>query len=354
MLKLIVTSRPFAHRKTLRHTLPTRAQTAVRITLVGLIVPDEAVASPSVLPDIFFGATPSTSVSVLVSDIDATIVSARVPPASSVGVVPIFVSGESGANASFSYSSPDASIACASPICEVDALSGGALTVRVAGLGSLTTYAPAVNVYVNDMIPATAVLVSVSVTKVGAQSPADASSSSYDVTIRVPATVPDAPLPNGPVTRAYMSISTLAGTAYADFTYRSPPRATAAYFSPDGSRIDVVFDQPTSSASTSVGCQNVTETPTNGSTTLGEGAMCFFDSNGQTLILALGRGASIDVGHALVLLPAIFRSSNGVSAWNSRQVINVTAPLVGLPPRSVMALLLVSGDFRPVFFVFCA
>jgi hypothetical protein len=196
--------------------------TDTRITVSGLRIID---AQDTPLPAIFFGSAPATAVALIVSDMDATILSAKTPAQDSAGVVTVSILDNS-ANISFAYTSPGVSASCLSVPCEVDALLGGPLVVRVSGLGLFTTATLTCTV---DDKPATVRVVN--------NTEADA----YHVAVALPGLERQ---PEGPTTPAFMSLVTDSGdTVFAGFDYRSPPTPVSAEFSDDGSRIDIKWDQ---------------------------------------------------------------------------------------------------------------
>jgi hypothetical protein len=183
------------------------------------------IPTPS-LPAVFFGSAPATAVALVVSDVDATILSVRTPPRDAAGVSTVSV-GDNATNISFAYTTPGGAAECQSVPCEVDALIGGSLTVRVSGLGQFTAATLSCTV---DGNPAT--VTTVESTDAG----------SYNVVMALPGIGKQ---PDDPVTPGFLSIVvTVSGaTAFAGFSYRSPPRAVSAEFSDDGSRIDIFWDQ---------------------------------------------------------------------------------------------------------------
>ncbi len=288
--------------------------TDVRITVTGMLIPD--VTSPTSIPTVTFGLAPAESTSVLVSDMDATILVARTPQSLTAGVVTVLVAGEG--NATFAYMSAGVSAVCVSRVCEVDAVTGGTLLFRVGGLGTLTV--PTVKCNVNGMACT-------------AKS-TRAESEFFELALSIPGmgTPPDEPL-----TAAFMSLSSTQGSAvvFTDVYYRSPPRVVSAEFTGDGSRIDVKFDQRTNATGSAVSCDRFMTTGG-----LGERATCSWDAERQTITAMLGKGASIVVGDTLTIFAGIVRSLNGVSSANSPanalgQMVVVAAPAVVLPPRCV-------------------
>ncbi len=290
--------------------------TDVRITLTGLRITDTT--STSSIPSVMFGPAPAASVAVLVSDMDATIINVRTPQGNRAEVVPVLVAGE--ANATFAYTSPGAMTRCTSSICEVDALSGGTLTMRVGGLGYVT--AATLACAVEDK--------AVSVASVTAAGP-----EIYDLTLVVPGAGKQL---DEPLTRAFMSLSSTANNAtiYADVLYRSPPRVISAGFNGDGSRIEITFDQQTSGVGAAIDCTKFLAADQPDS--LGEKPICTWDSDGLTLFLLLGKGASIGVGESIMVLSGTVKSANGVSSANQRrsgagQSMTLKPPKVAVPPR---------------------
>jgi hypothetical protein len=290
--------------------------TDVRITLTGIRVTDTS--SISLFPSVMFGSAPAASVSVLVSDLDATILSARTPQGNRAEVVPVLVAGE--ANATFAYTSPGAMAKCTSSVCEVDAVSGGALAVRVGGLGLIT--AGTLSCAVDDRIVSVA-----SVTSAGPEI--------YDLTLVVPGAGKQL---DDPFTTTFMSLSSESNkaTIYADVRYRSPPRIVSAGFSGDGSRIEITFDQETSGVGAAIDCTKFVAADQPGS--LGEKPICSWDSSGMMLSLLLGKGAAIGVGEGITFLSGTVKSANGVSSANLRrsgggQRMTLKPPKVIIPPR---------------------
>ena len=293
----------------------------MRITVTGLRVPSPT----SPLPSVMFGSAPAAAVSLVVSDMDATILSARTPPRAAAGVVEVVIGGEG--NATFAYMTAGASATCISPVCEVDAVAGGGLTMRVGGLGAISsTAALSAKCTVDGTeLPATAT----------SAAPAVGFADFFDVALTLPGA--GSP-PSEPLTTAFMSLSAVASTAtvYAVVMYRSPPRVAVARFSSDGSRIDIAFDQRTNAQAGAAECARFVEAQQDGA--LGAGPMCSWSVDGQTLSVMLGKGAAILVGDAVLFLAGTVRSLNGVSSGNvansgSGQLVTVAAPTIVLPPR---------------------
>jgi hypothetical protein len=264
-----------------------------------------------------FGSSPAASVQLVVSDMDATILSARAPASATATVVQVLVGGE--ANATFAYTSPGAAALCLTPVCEVDAVGGSALTLRVQGIGEVSQ-----EVLTCKVDDATAVISRVS----------SAGPGLYDVVVQVP---PASRTLAEPLTTAFMSLLSSAtnGTIYADVLYRSPPRALSAEFSADGSRIAITFDQPTDGQGTATSCESFIEAVPAEAL---QRPTCIWDVEGRTLSVMLGQGSTIGVGDQVLLLPGVVRSLNGVSSPNLRrsgggQSLTVAASSVLAPPR---------------------
>jgi hypothetical protein len=280
----------------------------VRITLSGLLVSDAAAPPPSVV----FGSVPAVSVSVLVSDMDATILRVFTPPMAAAAVVPVVVADQ--ANSSFAFMSSGVTCVCISRVCELDATTGGALVMRVGGLGDLT----------QATLTCTIDGQSVAVNRV-----TPAADGLFDVIFLLPAPGASAE-PSDVLTEAFMSVSTTAATVYAPVVYRRAPRVYLMQFSPDGSRVEIFFDQQTNGVGSAVDCAEFIEPLEQGS--LGRNPVCTWDDSKQTLAVMLGNGAFINVGGTIDMLPDLVKSANGVSSWNLRQSVNVTAPQVVIPP----------------------
>ncbi len=304
--------------------------TDVRVTLTGLhIVDTSSVAS---LPSVMFGSAPAASVSVIVSDVGVTIISARTPQATTAGVVPVIVAREG--NATFAYMSTGVSATCISRICEVDAVAGGTLTMRVGGLA--ITYPASVKCMIDASL-ATA-------TAVTAAGPG-----LFDVVLQLPGA---GKLLDDPLTTAFVSISTVGGgdTLYADVLYRSPPRAPLAEFTSDGSRIEIAFDQRTNGAGATADCARFVQPQQ--PRALGEQPMCSWSVDGQTLSVMLGKGATITVGDAIYFLAGTVRSLNGVSSANPGvQLVTVARPAFVLPPRCHSHIHIYMQTYTDVFYL---
>jgi hypothetical protein len=281
--------------------------TNVRITLTGLRIDDT-----SSLPPVMFGSAPAASVSVIVSDMDATIISARTPQATSAGIVSVVVGGEG--NATFAYMSDGVSASCISSICKVDAIVGGTLTMRVGGL-KITNAAN-----VGCMIDGKAATAT-SVTARGA--------GLFDVELLLPGA---GRALDDPLTIAFMSLSAVGDTVtvYADVLYRSPPRATLAEIGSETSLVNVIFDQETNSSGP-VLCTRYVESQRAGA--LGEGPTCVWSDDGIKLSIIFGKGATLTVGDGLYFFAGTVKSRNGVSSSNNGQsLLTITRPFMVLPP----------------------
>jgi hypothetical protein len=289
--------------------------TDVRITLTGLRIDDTS----SSVPPVMFGSAPATSVSLIVSDVDATIISARTPQANVAGLVALVVAGE--ANATFAYMSDGVSATCISSICEVDAVAGGTLTMRVGGL----KISDAANVRcLIDGKAATA-------TRVTARG-----AGLFDVVLQLPAA---GKALDDPLTIVFMSLSVVGDgvTVYAKVLYRSPPRVTLAEVASDTSRIDLAFDQETNAIGP-VSCTSYVESQRAGA--LGESPTCLWSDDGMRLSVIFGRGATTTVGDGLYVLAGTVKSRNGVSSPNvglssansSHTLLVIARPAVVLPP----------------------
>jgi hypothetical protein len=258
----------------------------VRITLTGLRIVDTSSAETT--PSVVFGSAPAASVTVIVSDMDATIISARTPQADSAGVVPVVVSVEG--NATFAYMSAGVSATCVSPICEVDAVAGGTLTIRIGGLA----------------IPnAESVTCAIDGSSCTATSVTRAGPGLVDVVLLLPGA---GRVLNDPLTTAFMSIYTTGGTVtlYTDVLYRSPPRVAAAEVSSNGSRVDIIFDQPTNGGGAGVDCARFVQSEKEGA--LGENPVCSWSASGLVLSVLFGKAATITVGDGLYFLMGTVRS----------------------------------------------
>ena len=102
-----------------------------------------------------------------------------------------------------------------------------------------------------------------------------------------------------------------------------------AEFSPDGSRIFLMFDQPTDGFS-SVNCSDVLKEDQEGS--LGNNPTCTWDAEGKTLEVMLGSGVFISLSDRLHLIAGKVRSLNGVSSPNVEHHVTVEAPVLVIPP----------------------
>jgi hypothetical protein len=291
--------------------------TDVRITLTGLRIDDTSSASS--IPPVMFGSAPAASVSVVVSDLDVTIIRASTPQANSAGVVTVVVAGEG--NASFAYMSDGVSATCTSRVCEVDALAGGTLTMRVGGL-KITDAAN-----VGCMIDGKAAMAT-SVTARGA--------GLFDIVLLLPGAGRDL---DNPLTMAFMSLSAAGDsvTVYADVLYRSPPRATLAEIGSETSLVNVIFDQETN-GSGPVLCTRYVESQRAGA--LGEAPTCVWSDDGIKLSIIFGKGATLTVGDGLFFFAGTVKSRNGVSssnqalrrANNGQTLLTIRRPFMVLPP----------------------
>ncbi len=283
---------------------PRTGGTDLRITVTGLYVHQ---GDP--LPEVTFGSVPATSVSVVTSDVGATILNVRTPPAESIGVVTVFV--EEAANSTFGYISAGVTASCARSSCEVDAIKGSSVIMRIAGIptiraSTLTCTIDEKVVSVSSITPAGLAL--------------------YDVILDVPGTGEAFEQPLSP---AAISIVVSTATVYGNIQYRSPPRMATAEFSSDGSRIFLMFDQPTDGFS-SVNCSDVLKEDQKGS--LGNNPTCTWDAEGKTLEVMLGSGVFISLSDRLHLIAGKVRSLNGVSSPNVEHYVTVEAPVLVIPP----------------------
>ncbi len=279
----------------------------MRVTLTGLYVAD--LSSP---PSVLFGTQQASSVTVIISDMDATILAARTPQGATAEVVPVLIAGS--ANSTFAYTSPGGMATCVTPLCEVNAVHGGQLVLLVSGLGTLST-ANLVSTVDGRGVRVNAVTLS--------------GPRSYSVTVTVPGAgkVLDAPL-----TVAFLAVSSSpTRTAYMDLFYRSPPRATSAFFSVDGASISIVFDQRTNGKGSAVACDAFIREETQYA--LGEGPLCTWSVDGRSMAVMLGEGAFIDVDDGIYVREGVLGSINGVSSLNFLHRVAVEAPAVALPPR---------------------
>jgi hypothetical protein len=283
--------------------------TDVRVTLTGLYVPDN---SPESLPSVMFGSAPAASVSVVVSDMDATILTARTPRASSVDVVPLVIAEK--ANATFAYTSPGGLATCMAAECEVDAVNGGTLVLQISGIGIIT---------------ASSIDCTVDGKRASVMSVAATGTATYQVTV----TVPGFGQPLGrPLKAAFLAVaSSPTSKAFMDLFYRSPPRALSAVFNGDGSSVTITFDQRTDGVGSAVDCRQFIQAETPYS--LGDKPLCTWDVEGRLLAVMLGEGAFIDVADRIFIVGAVIKSLNGVSSENPQHGVDVQGPPVALPPR---------------------
>jgi hypothetical protein len=287
---------------------PTEGGTDVRLVVTGLYVRDG-----DAVPVVTFGSTSAEYVSVVISDMDATILMARSPPVAETGLVSVFVNGK--ANTTFAYISNGVKAVCSSALCEVDAINGGKLTVRVSGFGVVRANTLTCSI---DGQPVA----------VGAVSPAGPGS--YDVAMTVPGSVKQV---REPLTKSFISVSAGETSVYADMYYRSPPLVESAAFSADGSRISIVFDQRTNGTGSAINCTDVVHTEDESeSAALGTKPVCSWDAQGLTLDIMLGNRAFIDVGDRVYVRDKVVKSLNGVSSPNVRQYANVSVPIIVIPP----------------------
>ncbi len=265
------------------------------------------------VPVVTFGSASAEYVSVVISDMDATILLARSPPVAAAGLVSVYVNGK--ANTTFAYISNGVAAVCSSAACEVDAINGGKLIVRVSGFG--TVRANTLTCTIDGQLVA-----------VGAVSPTGPGS--YDVAMTVPGSVK---LFREPLTKAFISVTASDSSVYAVIQYRSPPLIASAAFSPDGSRISIVFDQRTDGAGSAINCTDVVQI---GNETelraLGTQPVCSWDTQGLTFDIMLGNGAFIGVGDRIYVRDKVVRSVNRISSPNVRQYANVSVPIIVTPP----------------------
>jgi hypothetical protein len=116
---------------------PLRGGTDVRITVSGLYIAEgEETTAKTKLPSVNFGPAPATYVSILTSDVYATVMIARAPPRADAGIVRLEIEGNL-TDFTYAYASEGTTAAaavCVSHVCEVDAVAGGTLRIRTIGV----------------------------------------------------------------------------------------------------------------------------------------------------------------------------------------------------------------------------
>ena len=284
--------------------------TGVLITLAGAGLLSDP-SSPAALPSIMFGSAPVFA-SVVVSDLDATILSVKTPPVPVAKVVHVVVAQET--STAYAYNSLDASAQCVSSVCEVDASTGGSLTLRATGLQDAGSIPLACTIDgSNQTVP------------VSSSTPAGPDS--RDLVVKIPGMAEE---PTQALTSAILSCMSPVHQIFTEVFYRSPPRVRVAQFSGDGSRLDVIMDQRTDAIG-SVTCDKLF-LPAD-VYAFGTSSTCWWDASGSTLQVLLGSEASVVPGSTITVLAGVVRSLNGVSVGNRRQQVSVQGPHLVLPPR---------------------
>jgi hypothetical protein len=258
-----------------------------------------------------FGSAP-VSVTVVVSDLDVTILSLTTPAVPTAGVVHVAVANVT--STTFAYTSPGVNGRCVSSVCEVDSSNGGSLTVRLTGLGVAGSIPLACTMHGSN-----ATVTVISSTPVGPDS--------HDLSAQVPGMAVE---PKQPLTSTFLSCQSSLHQVFIEVLYRRPPHVMMAQFSDDGSRLDVLMDQRTNSVGSTKCDMMLMSTEADA---FGASPTCWWDADGQILQVLLGRGATVVTGSTISLFAGVVRSLNGVSAGNSRQQVDVQAPQIVLPPR---------------------
>jgi hypothetical protein len=289
----------------------------VRITVTGLYVNLSALEAPPQLPNVTFGAE-TVAPKLVVSDLDASVLSVQLPRVSGAGIVVVKI-GED-ANFTFAYGTPgvgaqssDSDSASAN---EVDPIAGGTVNLRLTGMRNLRSEALACSI---DGV------------QVPVQVGTPSASGDYEIVVTVPPIQGEL---SQPLTPVFVECKTDSEAVYAEIFYRSPPRATNAEFSPDGSRIYIGFDQATNGAGSVPDCAILVLADRTGS--LGADPACAWIDDGKTLQIMLGRGVFAEVGELLYIVAGIVKSQNGLSGSNSRHTVLVEAPVALLPPRCTL------------------
>ena len=143
----------------------------------------------------------------------------------------------------------------------------------------------------------------------------------------------------------FLMITIDGSVTFAQVAYRTPPRAVSAQFAPDGSSIDVMYDQSTNARSLRLSCQDLFTA--SALAMLGSQPKCVWDDGtkmalignirvnlgGQIVSIVLGSGSTIGIGHALTVVAGAVKSFNGMSAGNSEASLSVAAPKVLAAPK---------------------
>jgi hypothetical protein len=274
--------------------------TTVRVSLKGvLLMPSTSIPSTP-LPSVTFGSAPAQSVSVLYSDLDETVLLVQTPRVDAAGAVNMVVAGQ--AQAEFAYTTDNAAAVCVSALCEVDAVVGGRLTIRVSGVGAVTARTLTATIRGLNVVI-------VDVTSLG--------QGAYDVVMHLPGLEPGTPEPEDdvtpmnrtglgslqqfevPLTTEYVALTLPSAVTYATVSFRAPPRVITARLSAEGSRIDFVFDQTTTGPDQATLCDEFVNVEAEGA--LGRGPICHFEDAGRRLQILLGYGAFVGVGGEICL-----------------------------------------------------